>query len=180
MKKLLALLLVIGVLVAFPLNAYAVVSFDLAKTPKTKEDAGNDAMKYYYDLELVNTSSEDVDGAKLVFRAKGSAVKSFTCVANDAFTVEQTSEDDLTYCQFNPKDEEVVSDDVIKLGQLVALIDLNAEDDDCTIEYGLKQLTGKVTVNTGSSVPYIVITGGIVLGAAVYFATKKKSKLQRI
>lgn len=179
MKKLLALLLVLGVLVAFPLNAYADIAFNLPQTPNSKEDAGNDTMKYHYNLKLVNTGNEEVEGAELVFRG-GPAVKSFTCVGNDAFSVEQSTDDDLTVCKFTLKEEEEVTDASIAVGELVALIDLKAKDEDCTIEYGLKQVTGKITVNTGSSVPYIVITGGIVLGAAVYFATKKKSKLQRI
>ena len=179
MKKLFALLLVLGVLLAFPLNALADVSFKLPSDPNKKEDVGNNTMKYYYNLKLVNTDDSEIEGTKLVFRG-GPAVKSFICVANDNFTVTQDVDDDLTVCEFTPKNDDAVSGETIELGQLVALIDLNAKDEDCTIEYGLKQVTGKITVNTGSSVPYIIITGGIVLGATVYFATKKKSKLQRI
>ena len=180
MKKLFALLLVLGVLLAIPAGVSADIAFGLSREPNKKEKTSETTMNYIYNLEVSRDATDDIETISLKFRAGGSAVKSFTCVANDKYTVSQSTDDDLTICAFTAKDPDAEVGTQVSLGQLVAKIDLDADDDDCTIWYQLGDVEGKVTVNTGASVPYIIITGGIVLGAAVYFATKKKSKLQRI
>ena len=182
MKKLFALLLAMGVLLALPLDALAVSAVKIPSSPDKKVDNGDGTMTYYYSISLANTDDEatqEFQKVELEFNY-GPAITSFTCGNNDEFTASQTGDASLTECVYTAKAEDGVKGEKIELGQLVVIVKKNAEDKDCTINYSYKGAEGKVTVNTGSSVPYMIITGGIVLGAAVYFATKKKSKLQRI
>ena len=59
-------------------------------------------------------------------------------------------------------------------------VNKDAKDEDCTINYGLDEVTGKINPNTGSNLPYALIGGGALLAAGIYVLTRKKTKLYKI
>ena len=178
MKKFWALLLVLGVLLANPLGVFAESKISITENTSAKVDNGDGTLTKVYNVALKNTDTEataDFTKVEISF-SYGSAITSFTCGDNGKFTATQ----DGGKCTFNASEENPANGAEFEVGKLTVVVKKNAADADCVIKYEYEGAEGKINPNTGASVPYIIITGGVVLAAGVYFATKKRTKLQRI
>jgi LPXTG-motif cell wall-anchored protein len=182
MKKVLALLLVLGVLLMYPLDTFAASAAYLPSEPSKKVDNGDGTMTYYYPVSLNNTGSEataDFTKVEITF-SYGPAIKSFTCGDAGKFTASQTNAAAGAACTFTASEADPGKGSEIQVGTITVVVNKNAPDEDCTIKYTYKGAEGKIVPETGVSIPYAIIAGGAVLAVGVYFATKKKTKLQRI
>lgn len=182
MKKVFALLLVFGVLLVGTLEAFAVSSVYVPKEPTNKVDNGDGTMTYYYPVSLKNTGTEataDFTKVEISF-SYGKAVTGFTCGDSGKFTASQVNGSSKANCTFTASEADPGKGNEFAVGVLTVKVKKNAPDEDCTIEYSYEGSEGKIVPDTGVSIPYAIIAGGAVLAVGVYFATKKKTKLQRI
>lgn len=182
MKKFWALLLVLGVLLAGPLTTYADSKIGIAEVVAEKKDNGDGTITKVYAISLKNTDTEaTAEFSKVeVNFSYGSAITSFTCGDAGKFTATQESGASRAQCTFTASEEDPAVGSDFEVGKLSVVVKKNAADEDCVINYSYEGAEGKINPNTGSSVPYLIITGGAVVAAGVYFATKKRTKLQRI
>lgn len=177
MKKFFALLLVLGVLLVHPLDAFAASSVSLPKKV-TGTDNGDGTFTYVYPITISNIEeSENFDFKEISIEfSHGTAITKFTCEAASEFTVTQSGTSPID-CVFSAK-EDSVSGKSFKVGQVVVVATKDAPEEQCKIEYRYKGATGIVT--TGISFPYVVVIGGIAIATGLFLAAKKKTKLQRI
>ena len=84
----------------------------------------------------------------------------------------------LLTCQFD-KNGSTATGDNFQVGSLVVNVPVDSTED-CTIEVINGGSQGTSNPETGASLPMIIIASGLVIGAGVYFVTKKRTKLYKI
>ena len=181
MKKVLVFLLVLGIGVILPLSVYASVRINIDNTPDTTSDNGDETVTRVYSIyETISGEDEEINNTTVQF-TYGSAVTSFVCQSAGEFELTgQTVENGITKCTFTIPNGETTSGSNVVVGKISVTVNKNASDEDCTINYGLDSVTGKINPDTGSHLPYVLVGGGAVLAVGIYFATRRKSKLYKI
>lgn len=182
MKKAMLYLLVLGLMLVAPFSVNATTSASISNTPisSEKSEDGTTVLKTY-EVYITTTENESLNDAEFGFKY-GSAITEFKCDGAGEFALDNqttTGESSVT-CKFVVPNEGSASGEKILVGKVVVRANMNAADEDCTIEYVYNGATGKINPPTGVNIPYAVITGGIILAAGVYFVTKKRTKLYKI
>lgn len=183
MKKVLALLLVLGVLISYPLDIFAEEgqsALYMPSSPSKKEDNGDGTLTYYYPITVNNTgdfATKPFEKVEVQFTF-GSAITSYTCSGTGKYTATQTNAANGGKCTFTSSAADPGTGDKISIGTLVVVLQKDGKD--CSIKARYLGVESDIVPETGVSVPYAIILGGVVLAAGVYFVTKKKTRLQRI
>lgn len=182
MKKAMLYLLVLGMILAAPLNAWATTSASISNTPvnSVKSEDGKTVQKTY-EVYITTTENESLNDAEFGFKY-GTAITEFKCDGAGEFALDNqtaTGENAVT-CKFAVPSDGSASGDKILVGKVIVTAKMDAPDEECKIEYVYNGATGKINPETGVNVPYTIIAGGIILAAGVYFVTKKRTKLYKI
>lgn len=180
MKKLFAILLALFVTVAVPEWVLAeggkyTASIDENKPIKKDGVDGN-----FYDIVLTtDDETATISTAEFTF-AWESAVTEFSCVEVDGWTVTETKDDNsrTDKCVYTASEEK--SGTTLTVGQIKAVINKDAAEEDCSITFTFDGATVKINPPTGSFVSYVIVGAGIVAAVAAYAVSKKKSKLYNL
>lgn len=185
MKKFFSFLLVLGVF-CLPLmvNAYE-EKISVSNSPiNTETTNGVDKKTYSISVSLTNNTENHVVTQKIVKFRLGKAITSATCEDFGEFVATTTNEGKdsdgkmLLTCQFD-KNGSTATGDNFQVGSLVVNVPVDSTED-CTIEVINGGSQGTSNPETGASLPMIIIASGLVIGAGVYFVTKKRTKLYKI
>lgn len=180
MKKVMLYLLALGTLVMCPFTVSAKTALEIGDAVSSKESEDKKSVEKTYEVYVKTTEGEGLTKVTVKFDY-GKAITKFNCADADPFVADQKTEGNVVTCEYAlPSETEAQKGDKILVGKVVLTADKNASDEDCHVNYTYEGATGKINPNTGISVPYAFILGGVVLAASVYFATSKKSKLVRL
>ena len=182
MKKAMLYLLVLGMMLVAPFSVDATTSASISNTPVSSEKSEDGTtVKKTYEVYVTTTEKESLDSVEFGFKY-GVAITDFVCADAGEFVSEEqtTTGQNTVTCKFTVPNDGSASGEKILVGKVVVTAKMDAPDADCTIEYAYNGATGKINPETGVSVPYAVIAGGIVLATGVYFVTKKRTKLYKI
>ena len=180
MKKAMLFLAVLGAMIICPFGVDAKLKLEIGKDPVSAKDTEDKkAVIKTYDIYVVTDANEKVEKAEVKFEY-GKAITELKCKDASDYVASQNGENPVK-CAFElPSEKEPKQGEKIKVGQIEITAKKDAKDADCTINYTFEGASGKMNPNTGISIPYAFIIGGVVLAAGVYYATNKKSKLVRL
>lgn len=184
MKKAMFYLLVLGFLFLVPLAVYAATltpSIPNNVVNEVKNSDGTISKTYNIYVAISNnTDNTTIKDAEFEFTT-GTAVESFQCGDANTFVATTTSTGaNSGKCTFAiPNDGSVGAANNL-VGTITVKVKANAKDEDCVINYSYNGSSGSVNPQTGVSLPYAVIAGGLLIATGVYFVTKKRTKLFRI
>ncbi|MGN1378992.1 MAG: hypothetical protein ACI4XR_01160 [Bacilli bacterium] len=185
MKKFFSFLLVLGVF-CLPLlvNAYE-ESLTVSSSPiSTETTNGVDKKTYSISVSLTNNTENHVITQKIVKFRLGKAITSATCGDFGEFVATTTNNGTdsegrmLITCQFD-KNGSTATGNSFQIGTIVVNVPVNTTED-CSIEVINGGSQGTSNPETGASLPMIIIATGLVIGAGVYYVTKKRTKLYKI
>lgn len=150
-----------------------------AITPSTSESGNNTKTLTF----KTDDSTAEYGSIQILFTL-GKRIEDFKCVGNDDWTVKQVKNSDGTItCTYSAKSSKK-SGTTLSLGTLTYNNTIGKEendtDEDCKINAALVKATGEINPDTGASLPYIILLGGILIAGAVYTNTNKKTKFNRI
>ena len=180
MKKVMIFVLGLMFLLGMPFNVAAKTAAEISSTPVSSVDSedGKSVIKTY-DVYIKTTEGEELSEVSLGFEY-GKAVTKFSCDKGGSFTVgeEKVTAENKVSCKFVA--DPAAKGEKILVGKVVVTANKDAKNEDCTINYIYEGAQGKINPETGMEIPYLIIAGGLVLAAGVYFATKKKTALYKI
>lgn len=179
-KVLVSFLVLIGLFLLTPV-AFASEKAVISTTPDSEVTNSDGTVTKTYSVYIETTAGEKLDTAELGFQY-GTAITTFTCAgANDySVTQEATGQNSATCKWALPEGSEGKSGERILLGTIKAVVNKDAKDEDCTIQYAFKGATGKVNPETGVAVPYVIIGSGVLLAAGLFIVTRRRTKLYKI
>ncbi len=186
MKKVMVSLLVLGLMLLTPLSVLAEVkvvpSIPNDPTSESEDDQGLVKVFPIY-VELTGDPGETFTDNSFKFEFEfGPAIKDFVCEDYGDYTA--TSDGSVgagAVCTF--ASDAQAGTGKIQVGTISVLVDKNAKDSDCTIKYMLGEASAtfnKPNPNTGATIPYEIILGGLALAAGAYVVANKKTKLYKI
>ena len=183
MKKALVSLLVLGFAALVPLGVFAKTSPFISNTPDKETNNGDGTITRVYSIFINTTENEELEDATIGFQY-GSAVTKLTCAGAGDFDLDSQSTTGASSvsCTFAAEDE-AVSGEKILVGQVTVVVNEDADDEDCSIDYVFDGATGtinKENPKTGASVPYVFIAGGILVAAGAFLVTRRNTKLYKI
>lgn len=114
--------------------------------------------------------------------AGGKALTDLKCTGNANWTV--TSDKQASgelICTFKAKNTQKGAS--LELGKLSFNNRVDEEgfaEADCQLEVTLISATGDINPETGASLPYIIVLGGLALAAIAYYNSNKRTKLHKI
>ncbi len=186
MKKVMVSLIVICLMLIAPLSVLADVRVtpSIPNDPTTQKDNDKGFVKTFpIYVELTGDEGETFQDSNFKFEFDfGPAITNFNCDGYGEYEVETTGDVQTGgTCTFSTAS--TIGLGKAQVGTISVLIDKNAADSDCTIRYMLGEASSvfnKTNPDTGASVPYEIIIGGLVLAAGAYVVTSKKTKLFKI
>lgn len=186
MKKTMVSLLVMGLMLLTPLSVLAEMKVipSIPNNPSSEREEDSGLIKDFpIYVELTGDAGEKFTDNTFKFEFEfGPAITNFTCDGYGEYDAETggTVSSNPT-CTFTSSAEETTGK--VQVGTISVLIKKDAADKDCTIKYMLGEATGtfnKENPNTGATIPYEIILGGLALAAGAYAVTSKKTKLYKI
>ncbi len=185
MKKVMISLFVLGLMLLTPLSVLAEIQVipSIPNEPSSSKDTENGMVKTFpIYVELTGDEDNFTDNHFDFTFEFGSAIKEFTCDGYGNFEA-KTGGDVSTQgtCTFTNSSQ--INLGKSQVGTISVRVDKNASDADCTIKYMLGSASSTFNTNnpnTGVSIPYEIIIGGLVLAAGAYIVTSKKTKLYKI
>lgn len=186
MKKVMVSLLVLGLMLITPLSVLAEVKVvpSIPNDPSSESENDSGLVKVFpIYVELTGDEGETFTDNSFKFEFEfGPAIQNFACDDYGDYTA--TAEGDVgsgATCTFASEAEATIGK--VQVGTISVLVDKNASDSDCTIKYMLGEASAtfnKPNPNTGATIPYEIILGGLALAAGAYVVASKKTKLYKI
>lgn len=186
MKKSILSLIVLTLLLFMPVAVFAemILEPSIPDTPLSTEDKGDNVSKTYpiYLNVKQNDDNKSVTTVTFKFKFGNAIVATPVCTGANGFEGSFSDTGDNTgTCVFTSSTGS--SGDKIQVGTITVLAKKNAPDEDCQIDYWAEDVKGtfnKGNPNTGASVPFGIIAGGLTLALGAYFVSSKRNALYKI
>lgn len=190
MKKFFSYLLVMGAFLCMPLmvSAYTekvTVPGNAGDFTTTYDADGNEERKYKIMISITDNTENHKVTQKTVKFTLGKAITSAKCsdfgefVSDGASPVKNSDGTSTLTCTFD-KNGSTATGDNFQVGFLEVTVKKDSADEDCSIGVEDGGTKGNTNPDTGASLPVIITISGLAVGTAIYFTTKKRTKLYKI